>query len=411
MTRDHTLPVMSTVVLVVVLSFLIMRKLNEKFEEYFGSSCVDLIEFSRTPQIPIKKGTIFVSIASYRDTECGNTVNSIFSSAKNPENIFLGICEQNKDGSEDEVCYKPDSILKDFDVSKYINQIRYHNLPYTSAKGPTYARYHCSKLWSGEEFYLQIDSHTTFEKDWDYKLIKMLDQCRYSDTESDKHPYGIQGSKKPILSAYPPTFEQVSLPGFPVMDNAKISDGTGLPIFLAGIWNIESDKPLKSPKPFIAAGLMFLDSTFLYDVQYDPNLSHLFQGEETLFSARLFTNGYDVFAPNLKVCSHHYNRSGPMFYKDNVVSYECRAKAEKKVLFLIGLSEKETVMDDFIRDIDRYGLGTFRTMDNFWHSSGITITNKKLVSVENWSVLNKPSEPFEGWDFYISGFLKIRQFI
>ena len=49
----------------------------------------------------------------------------------------------------------------------------YEKLYYKKAKGPTYARYWCSTLWEGEEFFLQIDSHTHFIKGWDTELINM----------------------------------------------------------------------------------------------------------------------------------------------------------------------------------------------------------------------------------------------
>src|SRR5260221_13345699 len=37
---------------------------------------------------------IFVSIASYRDTECQWTVKDLFEKARHPERVFAGICWQ-----------------------------------------------------------------------------------------------------------------------------------------------------------------------------------------------------------------------------------------------------------------------------------------------------------------------------
>ena len=45
---------------------------------------------------------IFVSIASYRDNVCVDTINSIYENANEPENIFLGICQQNDDNIDDD---------------------------------------------------------------------------------------------------------------------------------------------------------------------------------------------------------------------------------------------------------------------------------------------------------------------
>ena len=48
------------------------------------------------PPEPDGDGTIFVSIASYRDGErCGATIKSIFDNARDPDKIIIGLVEQN----------------------------------------------------------------------------------------------------------------------------------------------------------------------------------------------------------------------------------------------------------------------------------------------------------------------------
>jgi len=444
----NTCLVIVFVFLLVIVCFMIYKLLNEKFEEYFGSSCTDFIAYQEQPIIPIKKGQIFVSIASYRDHECNRTVDTIYNNATRPQNIFLGICEQNSDDPT-EKC-EIDTVTSGPSIkNKYKDNITYYNMPYTQASGPTTARYYCSKLWSGQEYYLQIDSHIFFEKGWDSDLIDMLEKCRY--TSSNK-----EGSKKPVLSVYPPTDEQLSMNMKPIMDNGKIADN-GLPVFLASI--APSDKfdngfgsssssknggPIRSPKPFAAAGYMFLDATFLYDVGYDPVLAGIFMGEELLSSIRLFTNGYDFFVPNINVCCHHYSRASPttpMFFTDLPKKNECRSSAEKRALFLLGLVPKTSVLDEYLRDHHKYGLGNFRSADDYWNTAGITLETlteipisetiidikdnqevidikefekvkpfKKLISLENWST-GVVSDKFSGWNFNESGYQKIKQYL
>lgn len=357
-----------------------------------NSKCIDYIPYQNVPDYPTKKGTIFISIASYRDNECSLTVDTIYRKAKNPENVYLGICEQNKKGHSEEECYSP--IVK-----KYKGNIRYHNMDYSNAKGPTYARYWCSQLWRGEEYFLQIDSHTFFEPDWDAKLIKMLEQCR-------------KETKKPVLSVYPATDDQLKLKGFPTMDHGKIGKN-GIPSFLAGFWEGtkgKSEKPIRSPKPFIAAGYFFCDAKFLKEIPYDPNLSHLFQGEETLFSARMFTHGYDVFAPNINICSHHYSRPGPLYFNEVPNHNECRQKAEKRVLYMLGLQPKNKVDEEFLHDVEKYGFGKVRSLEDFWKASGIDLKKKTL---ERWGPKTKKedvSDKFKGWNFHLSGYEKIKKY-
>ena len=43
------------------------------------------------------KKTIFVSIASYRDFYCSRTLESMYKNAGQPQNLYAGICIQNKE--------------------------------------------------------------------------------------------------------------------------------------------------------------------------------------------------------------------------------------------------------------------------------------------------------------------------
>jgi [Skp1-protein]-hydroxyproline N-acetylglucosaminyltransferase len=365
----------------------IVNRTDSFLSEGFGAECIDYIPFKGYRNYGIIPNTIFVSVASYRDAECSMTLDTIFNNAKYPERIFVGICEQNKAGMKDELCLSNKVLM-------YRNNIRITVLDHKEAKGPTYARYYCSELWRGEQYYLQIDSHTTFIKDWDQDLIGMIMQIKTNPDESNK----------PVLSVYPPTKEQMELKGFPEMDSSSLNQN--IPTLYCG-WSEPSDAPRKSNKPWAAAGFMFLESDFLYSVPFDPNLSHLFQLEETLFSARLWTNGWDFYTPNKKVCYHHYNRTkAPLYHQDLKNSGECRAKAEKRGLFLLGLVSKQSVAEDFLRDHNYYGLGKFRSIDNFWKASGIDFNTK---TTERWNDNNLPSFKYDGWWFRRDGFKKIKK--
>ncbi len=377
------------VFLLTIMIGMVVYKTDYFMSEKFGIQCTDLIGMKSInhPNYPTKPDTIFVSIASYRDNECSLTLDTLFGNAKYPHRIFVGICEQNKEGILDETCITNKLLI-------YHNNIRIIKLDHKKAKGPTYARYHCSKLWRGEQYFLQIDSHTFFNKNWDTDLIEMITQIKTDPNES----------LKPVLSVYPPSKDQMSISGFPEMDSCIIKNN--IPTLYCG-WSDESNKPKRSNKPWAAAGFMFLESDFLYSVPFDPNLSHLFQLEETLFSARLFTNGYDFYTPNKKVAYHHYNREkAPLYHQDIKDSSECRTKAEKRALFLLGILPIESVAYNFLRDHNYYGLGKFRSIDDFWKTSGIDNITK--IS-EKWNDKNHPSSKYDGWWFRKDGFKKIRK--
>ena len=326
---------------------------------------------------------IFISIASYRDSELPKTVKNLISNAEHPELLRIVVYEQN--GPEDPSIlgvYPKDQVLV----------LQDH---FSFAKGPNWARAKIQKEYQNEEYYLQIDSHTTFVKDWDQTLINMINQIKSNPEESSK----------PVLSTYPPTKEQMDLNGFPEMDNGRLN-ANNIPSFLCG-WSEESYSPKRSNKPWAAAGFMFLESDFLYEVPFDPNLSHLFQGEETLFSARLWTNGWDFYTPNKKVAYHHYNRTkAPLYHQDLKNSGDCRTKAEKRVLFLLGLVPKQSVAEGFLRQINYYSLGKFRSVIDFWKVSGIDFSSK---TVERWNDNNPPSDKFKGYNFRRDGYKNIKK--
>lgn len=126
---------------------------------------------------------IFVSICSYRDPECKHTIQDLFEKSKNPKRIHVGVCLQYDVGEH-----------KDELNTKYKSQISEIHMDCRSAKGPCFARFLIQKyLFKNEPFYLQIDSHMRFEKDWDLKMIKILLQCEKMEN----------GSKKCVLSTYP----------------------------------------------------------------------------------------------------------------------------------------------------------------------------------------------------------------
>jgi len=123
--------------------------------------------------------TIFVSIASYRDSQCKNTIKELFTKAKNPQNIILGICDQSKE--KEEAC----GI-----INKYKANIRALKLDPEEARGPLYARALIMPLYHNEDYFLQIDSHTLCDKDWDVTLIDQIEELK------------VKGFKKPIITSY-----------------------------------------------------------------------------------------------------------------------------------------------------------------------------------------------------------------
>lgn len=295
--------------------------------------------------------SIFVSIASYRDKDCVNTILDCFHNSKYPQNITIGICQQN---GEDDI----DCIHNQYydQLKPFLHQIKVIRIPYYEARGPTLARYLCSTLWDGESYYIQIDSHMRFEYEWDHKCISIYKQF----------------DKKIVLSTYPKEIGKNENNDVPVICNAVLSESEGL-ISYPGATLLESpETPLETG--FIAAGFFFTDSSFLNQIPFDPRLPDLFIGEEILLSIRFWTHGWDIYAPNQNIIYHHYTRNEePKVWKDRHFNPD---SAIKKVKKLIGLTE-ENIPNDLNIQMNIYGLGKSRTLSQFYEFIQFKYNDKK----------------------------------
>jgi UDP-GlcNAc:polypeptide alpha-N-acetylglucosaminyltransferase len=281
--------------------------------------------------------------------------------ANKPENIFVGICQQNKESSDDKDCL--DSISN----FKYKNNVRIKRIPHTEAKGPTYARYICSTLYKDEKYYLQIDSHSKFVKDWDIKCINMIIEIKEKKI-----------SQKPVLSHYPREISEhkdhkendTTLPRIckPFFNNRDMIS------FMAS--EILDTKGEYYLTPFVAGGMVFSESYFLKELPYDPNLPYIFVGEEILHSIRYYTNGWDVFTPKENIIFHEYTRSEkPKIWTDN--PYYSDMDAFNKIRYLIGLDADDSKLKSEMKiDLDKYGLGKVRTLQQYYELTGIDVKNK-----------------------------------
>jgi hypothetical protein len=304
---------------------------------------------------------IFVSVASYRDKLCKKTLESIFSNAEFPQRIFIGICQQN--ASDDSDCTDFNSeILKSFS-----NNIKTIRISHLEAKGPCVARYWCSTLWNGEEYFLQADSHILMAKNWDTKAINMINEIKTTTS-----------SQKPLLSHYVKAYEEYDQPNpenhVPRMCQSFFND-RGMISFL-GSENIPIDNHTYIQTPYIAGGFMFVESKFLQEVPFDPHLDYLFVGEEILMSIRAWTSGYDIYTPSENLMFHLYTRKNDnKIWTDKTYT---DTDAFNKVKLIIGL-QPDTEMPKYILEhIDRYNIGNTRSLQDYYDFAGIDIVNKKI---------------------------------
>lgn len=298
------------------------------------------------------RDTIFVSIASYRDKGCMATVRDMFAKARYPDRIFAGICEQNT-GDAGEACTS-------FKNSKNVRTI---SIPHTEAKGPTYARYLCSTLYRGETYFCQIDSHTKFVKDWDAVAIDELGKCK---------------SKKAVLSGYPHSdTHDLGERSVPILCESSWN-ASGIPQLKASVKsaNEVARSPEPSPIPFTSGGFIFGPGGMLREVPYDPGLPDLFVGEEVLYTARLWTSGYDIYSAKRNIVFHFYVRKGAARWHNDRADWKASQRAsESRVRRILGLEEPAIKPGE-----DAYGLGRARAIAEYWAYSGLDPATKTSSS-------------------------------
>ena len=304
---------------------------------------------------------IFISIASYQDLLLPITINSAYTNAKFKENLRFGIVDQ---------C----NVRLDFSKAKIKDQISYLHVEPKNARGPCWARSLAQTLMNDEEYFLQVDSHTTFEKDWDEYLIK------YIKTIKKDH-------KKPVISAYPRGFEIVDFNKKIFRKLQEDDHSTHVMIldkeksFKDGYFSMQKGLPSSSKSIYkgflLSAGFLFSESEMVEQVPYDPNL--YFEGEETTMALRLFTNGFDIFhIPRIPLfhCYVDYSNEAkrPMHWneeenKDRTVKWqELQSRSKERISKIITGDMKGS-----------FGLGLDRSLDDYKELSGIDIKNRKVI--------------------------------
>lgn len=296
---------------------------------------------------------IFVHIASYRDSDTRNTVTDLFAKAKYPERIFVGIVWQLIPGTDDDLIFIP----------SHPDQVRTLTFNARDSKGVGWARAHCQSLWRREEYVLQIDAHHRFAEGWDQSLIDLLSACP---------------SSKAVLSTYPQGFRlpNSTIPGSPLQVVFKEFDATTrIPALTSRLLTPDeqsSMQPIRSA--FCAAGFLFGPSKLIQEIPYDPMI--YFSGEEISLSLRLWSWGWDIFAPNRHVLWHLWDKSSrPSHWNDNPDFGVLQARGHKRLRHMLGIDHSDD--PDALRELDRYGLGNVRTLEDFEKFSGVDFANKK----------------------------------
>jgi len=105
------------------------------------------------------------------------------------------------------------------------------------------------------------------------------------------------------------------------------------------------------------------------EVPYDPHI--YFVGEEITWAVRLWTSGWDIFTPNQVIAYHDYGkRPDRLRHWDDKTNWGLLdQRSRRRVCHLLG--NKLTTNPDHLHEIEKYGLGTARSLSEFEAASGL----------------------------------------
>ena len=299
------------------------------------------------------KDKIFVNIASYRDPLLTNTIKQAYNNAIYKQNIIFGVVEQE---------YANNSL--DLDSLPFKKQIQYLRIDPEQSRGCCWARSISQSMWQGEEYYLQIDSHTEFDPGWDHAYTTKIKELQ-------------RWHKKPIITGYPCGFDykngvitKNTRSKDPVIDIMQVVKEN---CFVNGYYIHAKGGLFRTTEQFthafmLSAGSLFTLGSFVEDIPYDPFL--FFNGEEQSLALRAWTKGYDLFHTSKIPLYHCYDNTYRKLYWDNdEIKLTNWLQIQKNAVNRL----QKIVTGEYIGS---YGIGAERSIEDFANWSGIDYNNK-----------------------------------
>lgn len=308
---------------------------------------------------------IFVSVVSYRDPLLNTTVNEAYNCAKFKDSLVFGIVDQG---------FFRETI--DVDSLPFRNQVRYLRFDPEHARGVCWARNMAQSLWTGEDYYFQVDSHTLFDNDWDETLINQMQLLQ-------------EWHEKPIITAYPHPFLAVN-------NDVKNLQRTVLDGCLTLIADEEhgfvgdtdmyvgtkchiigAEEPVHGY--MVSGNCLMAPGKIVEEVPYDPFL--YFSGEEHSLAVRYWTSGYNIFHTNKIPVYHHYGRD----YRTTAWSDE-QIENRRPIKWWEHDKRSKERLHQIVtgQDVGAYGLGKTRTLQQYINWTGIDYHHRFLHDKSKW---------------------------
>lgn len=300
--------------------------------------------------------SVFVQIAAYHDFELGKTLVDVLTKSSGKHEIFFGVhlCHYQKK----EVFVPPLPNLK-LEESMGPENI-----------GVGISRSIANSLYDGQDYYLQIDSHTRMYRNWDSSLISLAEK------------YKSDGVSRPLFTTYPGSYSyddnlreynefDPSVTAISFVEKPEMFAKDMIPSQLA----VAPDRA--DQQRSISAGFIFTTGDFSY-IGYNEKI--MFWGEEILLAASAYTNGFDLLIPDRQYAYHLYFDHGAVFQKNmrrhiwNDFPNEYGSKEPES---------KAEVADIFTnRRIGSGALGYERTLEEYGQYAGLDFDTRKIIVEE-----------------------------
>lgn len=263
--------------------------------------------------------SIFVSIASYKDSDINNTISDCFKRASHPERVWVGLFLQDTN-----------QITDDFKL--WMDGFKWgtHIILKTAEKslGCGWARnIILNELYNGSDYFLCVDSHSRFLNDWDSKYIQLHSEL----------------PTKGVISVFPQRFEfnqsyleytETDIPPQIYYPNAPV-------------WTYEFEKPhcmRSATKRYekvisLSGGNLFGRGEIVDVIKLDEWVFDSTK-EQEIYSLLLFKSGYDVYATKDSVIFHKYIQKDDTYREFN--------------------NPNVNTISDFVNELKNYG-GSERT--------------------------------------------------
>lgn len=283
--------------------------------------------------------SIYVGIASYADADLYRTLDSAIRMSSGTNKLHFGVCEQ--------VTRYADAYL----LSKWLpDHVKVSYEPVgLQLIGIGGARRLAEAAYSDEDIQVQVDSHTRFDGDWDVSASAIVDRV------------GVKAIVTGVITSPWKGEDRVPVTRFDKM----VAD---TPTGYSEMVEPSSGRLAEVYPARTVQGAAMVGAAWCAEVPADPHI--MFNGDEPTLAARLWTHGYRLLHGRVPW------QTRPAGDRPHMRPWE---RPEWKDLHAIGsrrvkalLTGEELPPDDpAAKNLDRYGLGTVRTLAAWYEYSGL----------------------------------------